>query len=132
MDDNQMLMMTYGKYFKPIHHQEIKAIIEQLGTDKASQVFAMADFKDPTTMLIISIFLGGFGVDRFMIGDTGIGAAKLVAYIVIIFLTIILCGIPAILFFCFYIDCFFIQDATRDKNYEKLMNTIQYQGLLSK
>lgn len=124
-----MLMMTYGKYFKPIRHQEIKAIIEQLGTDKASQVFAMADFKDPMTMLIISIFLGGFGVDRFMIGDTNLGIIKLAAYIVTIFLTILLCGIPAILFFCFYIDCFFIQDATKDKNYEKLINTIQLQGI---
>lgn len=129
MEESQMLMMTYGKYFKPIRHQEIKAIIEQLGTDKASQVFAMADFKDPMTMLIISIFLGGFGVDRFMIGDTNLGIIKLAAYIVTIFLTILLCGIPAILFFCFYIDCFFIQDATRDKNYEKLINTIQLQGI---
>lgn len=129
MEESQMLMMTYGKYFKPIRHQEIKAIIEQLGTDKASQVFAMADFKDPMTMLIISIFLGGFGVDRFMIGDTNLGIIKLAAYIVTIFLTILLCGIPAILFFCFYIDCFFIQDATKDKNYEKLINTIQLQGI---
>ena len=129
MDEAQMLMMTYGKYFKPIRIQEVKAIIEQLGTDKATPVFAMADFKDPTTILLISIFLGGFGVDRFMIGDTNLGIIKLVAYIVIIFLTILLCGIPAFLFFCFYIDCFFIQDATRDKNYEKLINTIQFQGL---
>lgn len=129
MEESQMLMMTYGKYFKPIRYQEIKAIIERLGTDKASQVFAMADFKDPMTMLIISIFLGGFGVDRFMIGDTNLGIIKLAAYIVTIFLTILLCGIPAILFFCFYIDCFFIQDATRDKNYEKLINTIQLQGI---
>jgi TM2 domain-containing membrane protein YozV len=33
--------------------------------------------KDPTTMLLISIFVGGLGVDRFMLGDTGMGVLKL-------------------------------------------------------
>ena len=33
--------------------------------------------KNPTTVLLLSIFLGGLGVDRFYIGDTGLGVAKL-------------------------------------------------------
>ena len=33
--------------------------------------------KNPTTVLLLSIFLGGLGVDRFYIGDTGLGIAKL-------------------------------------------------------
>ena len=31
------------------------------------------DFKDPTTMTIVSVLLGGLGVDRFMLGETGMG-----------------------------------------------------------
>ena len=27
------------------------------------------DFKDPTIILIISVFLGSLGIDRFLIGD---------------------------------------------------------------
>lgn len=33
--------------------------------------------KSTTTTLILSIFLGGLGADRFYIGDTGLGVAKL-------------------------------------------------------
>ena len=29
--------------------------------------------KDPNTVLLVSIFLGVLGIDRFMIGDTGMG-----------------------------------------------------------
>lgn len=35
--------------------------------------FQGLEYKDPTTMLLISIFLGSIGVDRFMLGDTGMG-----------------------------------------------------------
>lgn len=32
---------------------------------------------NPTTTILLSVFLGGFGIDRFYIGDTGLGIAKL-------------------------------------------------------
>lgn len=35
------------------------------------------ELKDPTTMLLISIFLGALGIDRFMLGQKGMGILKL-------------------------------------------------------
>ena len=74
--------------------------------DNTINSISMLAFKNPTTALLLSIFAGGFGVDRFYIGDTGIGIGKL--------LTAGGCGIWAI------IDLFLIMGATREKNYEML------------
>ena len=65
------------------------------------------ELKDPTTMLLISIFLGSLGIDRFMIGDTGMGVLKL--------LTGGCCGVLTI------IDWFSIQKKTKDLNFNKVM-----------
>lgn len=67
---------------------------------------SMLQFKSPMTALLLSIFCGSLGVDRFYLGDTGLGIGKL--------LTAGGCGIWAI------IDWFKIQDATRQKNFEQL------------
>ena len=64
-------------------------------------------FKDPTIVLILSIFLGSFGIDRFFIGDMGLGIGKL--------LTGGGCGVWTI------VDWFLIMGATKQKNYEKLV-----------
>jgi TM2 domain-containing membrane protein YozV len=60
--------------------------------------------------LIVSLLAGTLGIDRFLIGDTGLGIGKL--------LTCGGFGIWAI------IDWFMIMDATRDKNMVKLHQTL--------
>ena len=65
------------------------------------------EFKDPTTLLLVSIFLGGLGIDRFMLGDTGMGILKL--------LTAGLCGILTI------VDWFTISKKAKELNFNNVM-----------
>nr|MDD6335743.1 TM2 domain-containing protein [bacterium] len=74
------------------------------------QLAMMAEMKDPTTLLLVSIFLGGLGVDRFMLGDVGMGVLKL--------LTGGLCGILAIIDWCT------IMNRTRELNFNRLMTAL--------
>ncbi len=62
-----------------------------------------ANYKNPTTLLIVSIFLGVLGVDRFMLGQTGAGVGKLLT-----------CGG---IYVWWLIDIFVISKATKDYNF---------------
>jgi TM2 domain-containing membrane protein YozV len=104
-----MFMMTNSKFFEA-HH--LMAVREKLLTlDDSKWVVAQTmQFKEPTTSLLISIFAGVYGIDRFYIGDTGLGIAKL--------LTCGGVGIWAI------VDWFLIQGLTREKNMETFQNSL--------
>ena len=104
--DSNLLLSTYGKYFPEERFADVKTILESMSEDKQAAL-AMAGFKDPPLSLIISLLGGAFGVDRFYIGDTGLGIAKL--------LTCGGLGIWSI------IDWFLIMSAVREKNFQKLL-----------
>lgn len=104
-----MFIMTNGKYFETHQMNMIRERLIQLDDSKWAML-STAQFKDPTTILIISIIAGQLGIDRFMIGDTGIGVGKL--------LTCGGLGIWAI------IDWFMIQKATRERNMEKIQRLL--------
>ena len=78
--------------------------------DSRYVVISSVELKNPTTMLLISIFLGELGVDRFMLGNTGMGVLKL--------LTMGLCGI------LWLIDIFTISKKTKELNYNKIMQVL--------
>jgi TM2 domain-containing membrane protein YozV len=104
-----MYMMMNSKYFESYHLNAIREKLLNLDDSKSSIVHSL-QFKEPTTTLIISIFGGAYGIDRFYIGDTGMGVGKL--------LTCGGLGIWAI------IDWFMIQGATREKNMQMLHNAL--------
>ena len=104
-----MFMMMNNKYFPESQITFIRERLLAADDNKASMLHAL-QFKDPTISLIISLFIGGWGIDRFYIGDTGLGIGKLVT-----------CGgfgIWAI------IDWFLIMGSTREKNLTRLMSVI--------
>jgi TM2 domain-containing membrane protein YozV len=100
-----MFIMANGKFFES---QQVPAIRDRLLNidDSKWGLIQTMQFKDPTTSLIVSLLAGSLGIDRFMIGDTGLGVGKL--------LTCGGLGIWAI------IDWFMIMGATREKNMAKL------------
>ncbi len=104
-----MFIMANSKYFES---GDLAIIRERLLTldDSMASGIMMLQFKDPTTMLIVSLLEGGLGIDRFMIGDTGMGIGKL--------LTCGGLGIWSI------VDLFLIQAATREKNKEKIFGIL--------
>lgn len=85
--------------------------LSQLDDSQANQVIAAANIKNPTTALILSIFLGTLGVDRFYIGQIGLGVAKLL----LAWLTF---GIWTI------IDWFLIINATKKANLVAINNAL--------
>lgn len=105
-----MFMMTNGKYFPEEKAMFIREKLLAMDESKEAVIMSM-QFKDPTTALIISLFLGAYGIDRFYIGDTGLGIGKL--------LTCGGIGIWAL------VDWFLIMGATRDKNCDRLFTFLQ-------
>ncbi len=105
----QMFVTTNAKWFDASKMPMIIQKLESLDSSKQMLISAQ-EYKDPTTMLLISLFLGYLGIDRFMLKDTGMGILKL--------LTCGVCGILTL------IDWFSIQQKTRDYNYNLLMSII--------
>jgi TM2 domain-containing membrane protein YozV len=104
-----MFIMTNGKFFES--HQ-IAVIRERLiSLDDSKWILVQSvQFNDPTTSLIISVLVGQLGIDRFVIGDVGLGIGKLLT-----------CGGLGI---WTIIDWFLIMGATREKNMEKLQKVL--------
>jgi TM2 domain-containing membrane protein YozV len=103
-----MFLMNNAKYFDSAVIYDIQDRLKNADDSKWTLLQTM-QFKDPTIMLIISLLAGSLGIDRFMLGDTGLGIGKL--------LTCGGLGIWSI------VDWFLIMGATRDKNYQTFVQT---------
>ncbi len=100
-----LYLTTNAKYFEPSAIPIIRQKMEA-ASDDALLTLQATDLKDPTVVLLVSIFLGALGIDRFMIGDIGMGVLKL--------LTCGLCGILTI------IDWFTISKKVKQLNLSKV------------
>lgn len=78
MESNKidLFLAQNGKMFTPMQLVEIRSKLQNIPDEKASIIMGM-EFKDPTLLLIISVLIGELGVDRFMLGNVGMGVLKL-------------------------------------------------------
>lgn len=83
------------------------------------QLYAVvsANYKDPTIALVLSLLLGGLGIDRFYIGQPVAGVLKLITGGGFAVWTVI--------------DWFLIMGATKDQNYNTFVSTASYAGAFS-
>ncbi len=104
-----MYMMGNAKYFPAEKVMYLKDKLIYLDESRFSML-STVELKDPNTLMLISIFLGSLGIDRFMLGDTGMGILKL--------LTFGGCGILTI------IDWFTVSKRTKELNFNNIMTLI--------
>jgi len=100
-----MFMISNAKFFESHQIPIIRDRLISIDDSKWVQISTI-QFKDPTLSIVLSVIVGSFGVDRFVIGDTGLGIGKLLT-----------CGGLGI---WTIVDWFLIMGATREKNMEML------------
>ncbi len=92
----------------------IKEALEQLDDSKFIIIYSLA-LKDTSKLLLISALVGFFAIDRFILGDIGLGILKLLT-----------CGGCYI---WWIIDIINSKQMTQEYNYKKLKNTLALQGI---
>lgn len=99
-------VMINGKCFPEMMLNEVKKKLESLDESKESLLMA-TEWKNPTIAFLFAFFLGGFGADRFWLGQTGLGVVKLI--------TCAGAGIWGL------VDLFTVMNRAKMYNYNKLM-----------
>ena len=107
-DQVEQLIALYGSRLPMYSFPVVRKKIEKM--DYTTACMSMEHLKDPTVAIILSLLTGWFGVDRFYIGDIGLGIFKLIT-----------CGGLCIWYF---IDLFLIRRKTRERNLKELMNSL--------
>lgn len=105
-DKVDMFIMQNQKY---LPSEKIVFVRDKLqnADDSKLAIASSVKFKDPIVILIVSIFFGELGIDRFMIGNIGMGILKLLTF-----------GLFGILWL---IDLFIVQKKAKEINYNNLM-----------
>ena len=145
MDDNLRftVVSTIGKKIPADKMVELEERLEDLDKKDVTRLNTL-NLKEPWVTLLISFFLGGYGVDRFFIGDTRMGVIKLlltlttvimgtvgssIAYILAYTIIGLVIAIPLLIFIfalsiaqaiVVYADIYFSYKKTKEKNWEQV------------
>lgn len=86
----------------------LEELLKEREVDEHQLIFLNMQLKDPTIALVLSILAGYLGIDRFYLGNVGLGIGKLLT-----------CGG---LYIWWIIDMFLIMGATKQRNWDKICN----------
>ena len=100
-------ILANGKNFQDYQIPALREMLLNVDDNKWL-VLQTLQLKDPTIALIISLLAGTLGIDRFYIGDMGLGVLKLIT-----------CGSFGI---WTVVDWFLIMGSARSKNMQKLQS----------
>lgn len=100
----ETFLLTSGKYFEGYQLEHVAEKLNNLDDAKWMRVYSLP-LKDPMQITMISMLGGSLGIDRFILGDVGLGILKLLT-----------CGGFGI---WTIIDWFMIAGTTRERNMEK-------------
>lgn len=100
------LMFAFGRNIPQARVYELQQALINAPDEKYGIVAAIPT-KDPLVVTLVSVFAGGLGIDRFLLGDIGLGVLKL--------LTAGVCGIM------WFIDIFLVGKRAREKNFAEIM-----------
>ena len=103
-------LMANNKYFPSYLLNSVRNALLAVDESKWPAI-QILQFKDPTIALILSLFLGNLGIDRFYAGDIGLGILKLLT-----------CGG---LYIWSIVDWFLIMGIVRNRNTEKLNQVLR-------
>jgi len=106
--------MQNSKFLPAAKIPMLRDALAQLDDDKAIYIQSL-ELRDPMVVLVVSLFLGEFGLDRFLIGDIMMGIVKLV--------TGGGCGI------WYIIDWFLVMDKAKEYNYKIVCDALALQGV---
>jgi len=105
----QQYIMANAKFFPEDSINELKARLSKLSQNQFNAIQGI-QLKDPMIMLLLSLFLGSSGIDRFLLKEIGLGIIKL--------LTAGGCGIWTI------VDWFLVMNRTREFNYKLVFDSL--------
>ena len=105
----QQYIIENAKFFPEDSINELKARLSKLSQNQFNAIQGI-QLKDPMIMLLLSLFLGSSGIDRFLLKEIGLGIIKL--------LTAGGCGIWTI------VDIFSVQQRTKDFNLNLLKQAL--------
>lgn len=106
--EQQQVEQLIAIYGNKVPFEAIFTVKEKLQSmDYNTASLCLAQAKDPTIAIILSVVVGSLGIDRIFIGDIGMGILKLIT-----------CGGCGL---WWLIDLFLIMDATREKNLQHLL-----------